>query len=271
MIEDGSVQGFSRGIEGKRAGKWDGRLGNRCAAKSLAPTRLSLTCSYEYLASQHLSRFVPLDYEGDTGSGAYVGHTSVVRRRSATRHPRCACWLTLAGQRASAFGVARRRVAHHPGYADHRPTTYSGGAAHVRRVSPSRTAPLTYARTASLRPRAARLSCVLDLHARPLLPVCLSSLRQSLSLTFSVPHSRVMQVLPPDIISIRTDNKFPNLLDDSSDAVSCVSPRKHKKPKGFDGEVAEANVEQMMGLMPLKVIHGASLRRFSRPFIPPSA
>ncbi len=53
--------------------------------------------------------------------------------------------------------------------------------------------------------------------------------------------------------------------------MSRVPSRKRKKPKGFDGEVAEANVEQMMGMMPLKAIHGASLLRFSRPFIPPNA
>ena len=139
----------------------------------------------------------------------------------------------------------------------------------LRAVAQSRKS--RHARTASLRPRAAQLSRVLDLHAHPFLPVRLNPLRRSLSLTFSLPRSRVLQVLPPDIVSIRTDNNFPNLLDDSSDAVSRVPSRKRKKPKGFDGEVAEANVEQMMGMMPLKAIHGASLPRFSRPSILPNA
>lgn len=71
-----------------------------------------------------------------------------------------------------------------------------------------------------------------------------------------VPHRRVLQVLPPDIISIKNENNFPNLSDESFGDVERMSLKKRKKSKGFDGEVAETNTEAVLCMMPLNSIPG---------------
>lgn len=62
-------------------------------------------------------------------------------------------------------------------------------------------------------------------------------------------------------------------MDDSSDEVERVPAKKKKKPKGFDGEVSDNNIEQQLGMMPFKSIYGTSIvhpddRRHSVQHIP---
>ncbi|KDR68729.1 hypothetical protein GALMADRAFT_256551 [Galerina marginata CBS 339.88] len=67
---------------------------------------------------------------------------------------------------------------------------------------------------------------------------------------------RVLSVLPPDVVSIRNTNVFPEIREDSSVSgeVERMHNKKKKKPKGFDGEVTETNIEQKMCMMPMKAI-----------------
>ena len=71
----------------------------------------------------------------------------------------------------------------------------------------------------------------------------------------------MLSVLPPDIVSITTDNTFPQLGDEISGDVERVSLKRRKKSKGFDGEMNEANVnaEASLCMMPLEDIRSAAL------------
>ncbi|KAH9487261.1 Histone acetyltransferase ESA1 [Psilocybe cubensis] len=68
---------------------------------------------------------------------------------------------------------------------------------------------------------------------------------------------RVLTVLPPDVLSTRTINNFPELIDgvQVSGDVERTQSKKRKIPKGFDGEVSEQNIERMRCLMPYSAIH----------------
>ncbi|PPQ69230.1 hypothetical protein CVT25_006947 [Psilocybe cyanescens] len=67
---------------------------------------------------------------------------------------------------------------------------------------------------------------------------------------------RVLSVLPPDVLSTKTTNSFPELIEgvQVSGEVERTQSKKRKIPKGFDGEVSEKNIEQTLCMMPFNAI-----------------
>lgn len=65
-------------------------------------------------------------------------------------------------------------------------------------------------------------------------------------------------MLPPDVLSTKTTNNFPELIEgvQVSGEVERTQSKKRKIPKGFDGEVSEQDIERMRCMMPFKAIQG---------------